>query len=75
MGTLIQKKFSISREQKRFLEDYRKWGFSDQSSIVRNALNQFIREFMIKERRGMMEKKARELAQDYNEDKELTFRG
>ncbi len=33
MTNHTQKKFSIIQEQKRFLENYRKWGCSDQSSI------------------------------------------
>ena len=42
MAALTQKKFSISSEQKLFLENYRQWGFTDQSSIVREALTLFI---------------------------------
>ena len=38
MTALTPKKFSISPEQKSFLEAYKQWGFSDQSSIVREAL-------------------------------------
>ena len=38
MAALTQKKISISSEQKQFLEHYRQWGFTDQSSIVREAL-------------------------------------
>jgi len=71
MEALTQKKFSISREQKEFLENYRQWGFSDQSSIVREALNRFIKELKIKERKSLMARKAQELLPDYTEDKEL----
>ncbi|MGR3175065.1 MAG: hypothetical protein ACUZ8I_13650 [Candidatus Scalindua sp.] len=71
MNALTQKKFSISREQKKFLENYKQWGFSDQSSIVREALNRFIKELEIKERKGLMAQKAKELLPDYIEDKEL----
>lgn len=71
MNALTQKKFSISRKQKKFLENYKQWGFSDQSSIVREALNRFIKELEIKERKGLMAQKAKELLPDYIEDKEL----
>lgn len=72
MSALAQKKFSISIEQKRFLENCEKWGFSDQSSLVREALNQFIKELEIKERKNLMRKKAQELLGDYNKDNDLT---
>ena len=72
MATLMQKKISISPEQKRFLENYRQWGFTDQSSIVREALNQFIREIKTKQRKRQMAQKAQELLSDYTTDKELT---
>lgn len=71
MKYLTQKKFSISLEQKKLLENFRQWGFSDQSSIVREALDRFIKELKIKERKGLMAQKAQELLPDYREDKEL----
>ena len=51
METVTQKKFSITVNQKEFLADYKKWGFSDQSSIVREALDRFIREVRTRERK------------------------
>ena len=72
MATLMQKKISISPEQKRFLENYRQWGFTDQSSIVREALNQFIKDLKTKKRKSQMARKAQELISDYTTDKELT---
>ena len=72
MTTLMQKKISISPEQKQFLENYRQWGFTDQSSIVREALNQFIKELKTKKRKSQMARKARELFSDYKTDEELT---
>jgi len=72
MATLTQKKISISSEQKLFLENYRQWGFTDQSSIVREALNQFIKELKTKQRKRQMAQKARQLLSDYTTDKELT---
>ena len=72
MATLTQKKISISSEQKLFLENYRQWGFTDQSSIVREALNQFIKELETKQRKSQMAQKAQQLLSDYTTDKELT---
>jgi len=70
--SLTQKKISISFDQKQFLANYKKLGFSDQSSIVREALNRFIKELKTKERKELMKKKAGELLRDYTEDKTLT---
>ena len=72
MATLTQKKISISSEQKQFLENYREWGFTDQSSIVREALTLFIRELKTSRRKTQMAQKARELVSEYTTDKELT---
>ena len=72
MATLTQKKISISSEQNEFLENYKIWGFTDQSSIVREALAQFIKEVKIKQRKSQMAEKASELLSDYRTDKELT---
>ena len=65
MRKLTQKKFSISLEQKRFLENYRKWGYSDRSSIVRDALTSFMKELEAVERKNLMREKAQELSSDY----------
>ena len=72
MGSLIQKKISITNEHKQFIENYKKWGFSDQSSIIRKALNQFINDFKIKERKTLIAQKGQELLSDYTHDKDLT---
>jgi Arc/MetJ-type ribon-helix-helix transcriptional regulator len=72
MALLTQKKVSISPEQKQFLENYKQWGFTDQSSIIREALNQLIKELKTKQRKSQMAQKARELFLDYTTDKELT---
>ena len=72
MRKLTQKKFSISIEQKRFLENYRKWGYSDRSSIVRDALNSFIKGLEAAERKTIMKQKAQELSDDYKENGRLT---
>jgi metal-responsive CopG/Arc/MetJ family transcriptional regulator len=73
MRKLTQKKFSISLEQKRFLDNYRKWGYSDRSSIVRDALNNFMKELEVTERKTLMEKKAKELSSDYNKSQLMTL--
>ena len=72
MGALVQKKISITREHKYFIENYKKWGFSDQSSIIREALNRFIRELEASRRKILMAQKAQELLSDYTDDRELT---
>ena len=72
MRNVTQKKFSINVNQQEFLADYKKWGFSDQSSIVREALERFMREIRIRERKDLMGKKANELLADYADNKELT---
>ena len=73
MRKLTQQKFSISLEQKRFLENYRKWGYSDRSSIVRDALNSFIKELEDVKRKTLMEKKAQELSSDYKKGQLTLF--
>jgi len=72
MGALIQKKISITDDQKQFLENYKRWGFSDQSSIIREALSLFINELAKRERKASIEQKAQELLSDYIKDKDLT---
>jgi len=73
MRKLTQKKFSISIEQKRFLENYRRWGYSDRSSIMRDALNSFMKELEAAERKTLMKKKAQELSSDYKEGRLTIF--
>ena len=72
MAALTQKKISISSEQNEFLENYRLWGFTDQSSIVREALTRYIKEIKARQRKKLMAEKAKELFSDYNVGKELT---
>lgn len=71
MPSMIQKRFSIDQEQKQFLESYKQWGYSDQSSIVREALARFIKEVKTKRRKKQMARKASELLPDYSADSEL----
>jgi len=72
MAPLTQKKISISPEQNEFLENYKQWGFTDQSSIVREALTRFIAEVKTMQRKTQMSEKAKELLSDYGKDEELT---
>jgi len=72
MTALTPKKFSISPEQKSFLEAYKQWGFSDQSSIVREALARYMKEIKTRQRKTQMAQKATELLSDYRRDGELT---
>ena len=72
MTKLLQKKVTISPEQSEFLENFRQWGFTDQSSIVREALARFIKDLKTKQRKSQMTEKAKELLSDYKTDKELT---
>mgnify|MGYP006971808445 FL=1 len=72
MTALTQKKISISSEQKQFLEDYRQWGFADQSSIVREALSRYIGELKTGQRKTKMAQKARELVSEYTTNESLT---
>ncbi len=72
MALLTQKKISISSEQNEFLENYKQWGFTDQSSIVREALTLFIKDVKTRQRKSQMAQKASELLSDYRTDKELT---
>ena len=72
MAKLTQKKITISSDQNEFLENYKQWGFTDQSSIVREALTRFIKEIKTKQRKDQMAEKARELLNDYETDEKLT---
>ena len=72
MSSYIQKKFSISQKHRNFLENHKKWGFSGQSSIVREALTLFMKDLETKERKTLMAQKAMELVHDYRNDRELT---
>ena len=72
MTTLTQKKVSISLDQRKFLETYKQWGFTDQSTIVREALSRYIRELKTCRQKTQMAQKARELVSEYTTDKELT---
>jgi len=72
MAAMTQKKISISSEQREFLENYRRWGFSDQSSIVREALARYMSEVKTDQRKVQMAQKAKELASEYETDSEVT---
>lgn len=72
MEIMIQKKITLKKEQGAFLATCKKFGFSDQSSMVRAALDVFIKEIERKRRRDKISQKAKELASLYNEDTNLT---
>jgi hypothetical protein len=72
MQELTQKKITITNEQRLFLESYKKWGYSDQSSIVRAVLNQLMKEMKRKRRKAQMALKSKKLLKDYTEDAELS---
>ena len=72
MTTMIQKKLTISTEQKHFLENYKQWGFTDQSTIVREALSRYIGELKRSRRKIQMTQKAKELVSEYTTNKEVT---
>jgi len=72
MASVKQKKFSITSEQSSFLKDCKEWGYADQSSIVRQALDLLIRDEKKKRRKKQMAQKARELLADYETDREMT---
>ena len=72
VGGMIQKKITIKKEQGAFLSACKEFGFADQSSLVREALDVFIKETKLKQRRAKISQKAGELAVLYDEDVDLT---
>ena len=72
MGIMIQKKITLKKEQGAFLAACKEFGFTDQSTLVRAALDVFIKEIKRKQRRNIMSQKARELVTLYDEDTDLT---
>ena len=72
MSTMVQKKITIKREQEAFLTACRKFGFADQSSLIRAALDDFIKETKRKQRRAQITRKAGELAALYGQNPDLT---
>ncbi|MCK5682082.1 hypothetical protein KAI46_14860 [bacterium] len=72
MEMMIQKKIILKKEQGAFLATCKKFGFADQSSMVRAALDVFIKEIERKRRRDKISQKVKELAALYNEDTNLT---
>ena len=72
MGTMVQKKITIKQEQAAFLAACKEFGFADQSSLVRTALDDFIKENKRKQRRLRIAQKAKEIVELYVLDTELT---
>ena len=72
MSTMVQKKITIKQEQVAFLSACKKFGFADQSSLIRAALDDFIKETKRKHRRAQISRKAGELASLYGQHTDLT---
>ena len=72
MSAMVQKKITIKREQEAFLAACRKFGFADQSSLIRAALDDFMNETKRKQRRAQITRKAGELAALYGQNADLT---
>jgi Arc/MetJ-type ribon-helix-helix transcriptional regulator len=64
---MVQKKITIKREQEAFLAACKNFGFADQSSLIRAALDDFIKETKRKQRRAQITRKAGELAALYGQ--------
>ncbi|MFH1197303.1 MAG: hypothetical protein V1720_16510 [bacterium] len=69
----IQKKFSIKKEHEIFLKNYRKYGYTDQGGIVRDALDNFISELEKKERKSKLKLQAEKLKSFYEKNVDHTF--
>ena len=63
----MQAKFSVHEDQVAFLNDYRKFGFKDKSSMLREALNLLRRERELQQLR----QSADLYAANYSEDEDL----
>jgi len=72
LNIMIQKKITLKQEHAAFLSACKEFGFSDQSTMVRAALDIFIKDIKRKRRRAKISKKAEELATLYNEAADLT---
>lgn len=72
MSTMIQKKITLNKTHGDFLAACKKFGFTDQSSMVRAALDAFLKEIKRKQRRTKILQKAEELTVLYGEGKDLT---
>ena len=62
-----QTKISLDESQLDFLNSYRELGFKDKSSLVRTAIQEFIRSF----ERQKLAKSAKLYAEVYKEDEDL----
>ena len=72
MNSMIQKKITFRREQSNFLANCKEYGFADQSTLIRTALDVFIKKIKREQRRINISQKAQELATLYCEDSDLT---
>lgn len=72
MAAMVQKKISFDRKQAAFLAACKDFGFEDQSSLVRTAVDDFMKEIKRRRLRAQIAAKAAELYDIYRSDKELT---
>ena len=72
MASMVQKKISFDRKQAAFLAACKDFGFEDQSSLVRTAVDDFMREMKRRRLRSQIAAKAAELLDLYCNDEELT---
>lgn len=63
----IQAKFTLEEEQASFLDEYKQYGFSSKSQLVRIAIEKLRQELKTEELRSS----AKLYAERYTEDKEL----
>lgn len=68
----IQKKISINKRHEDFLKNYKRLGYNDQGSIVREALDKFITEHKKRERKSKLKTQAEKLRTIYLKNKKLT---
>ncbi len=64
---MLQAKFSVEKDQARFLNNYKAYGFKDKSSMLRAAINHFKKEFEFER----LKKSADLYSEIYSEDKDL----
>ena len=68
---MVQAKFSVEDSQAEFLNNHKKYGFKDKSSMVRKALNRFKEELELQSLRESADLYAEIYAED-RESRELT---
>lgn len=64
---MLQAKFSVKENQAHFLNDYKRYGFKDKSSMLRAAIDNFKKEIEIER----LKHSADLYSEIYNEDDEI----